>query len=114
MSRDDGNWAKPVKTLESMSDTVGVSVSPLNPLKSLLTTSESGGASDANLPADLLMLSERVEAMLSDGSLNPVKSLDVLSDRVDVKSSVSPMSEAAPLETMSARAKFTASALAPL
>src|SRR5437870_13901468 len=71
----------PVKTLAVTSDTAGVSVSPLNLLMILSTTSERGGASDRNLPADLLMPSERVEAMLSDVPLNPVKRPDALSDR---------------------------------
>jgi hypothetical protein len=61
----------PVKTLAVMSDTVGVSVSPLNPVKSLLTTSESGKASDANLPADLVILSDRLATRPSDIPLDP-------------------------------------------
>src|SRR5438309_1621970 len=64
----------PVKTLDVMSDTVGVSVSPLNPVKSLLTMSESVGASDRNFPADLLMLSVRL-ATLFDILVNHVKIL---------------------------------------
>src|SRR5438445_11870316 len=47
----------PVKTLDVMSDTAGVSVSPLNPVKNLFAVSESGGVSERNLPADLPMLS---------------------------------------------------------
>ena len=61
----------PVKTLAVTSDTAGVSVSPLNLLKILSTTSERGGASDRNLPADLLMLSDRLATGLSDIPLNP-------------------------------------------
>ena len=52
--------------------------------------------------------------MLSDVPLNPVKRPDALSDRVDVMSSVSPMSVVVPLETTSERVKLTASVLAPL
>src|SRR5438445_38747 len=61
----------PVKTLAVTSDTAGVSVSPLNLLMILSTTSERGGASDRNLPADLLMLSDRLATRLSDIPLNP-------------------------------------------
>src|SRR3989449_10563054 len=61
----------PVKTLAVTSEMAGVSVSPLNLLMILSTTSERGGASDRNLPADLLMLSDRLATRLSDIPLNP-------------------------------------------
>jgi len=73
-----------VKTLESASDTVGDSVSALNLVNNLSTTSERGGASERNFPADLLMLSETDEARFSGIILNPVKSLETASDTVEL------------------------------
>src|SRR5207249_6072060 len=69
---------------------------------------------EAKRPATLSMLSVMDEARFSDAPLNPVKRPDALSDRVDVMSSVSPMSIVVPLETTSERVKLTASVLAPL
>src|SRR3989442_8781562 len=80
--------------------------SVLNPVKTLLTTSEIGGASDRNLPADLLMLSV-IAARLSDSDfttplfttsdiadtelsampLAPLKALDEASDTVGLSAS---------------------------
>src|SRR5438128_6195080 len=48
---------KPVKTLESASDKVGVSINALNPVNNLSVTSERGGAYERNFAADFVMLS---------------------------------------------------------
>src|SRR5439155_5545185 len=70
-----------VAPLETMSEMVGDSASPLNPVKSLLAASERAGVSERNLPADLLMVSV-MPARLSDMLLNPVKTLLATSDIV--------------------------------
>src|SRR5438132_13684082 len=61
---------------------VGLSVSPLSPVKILLATSERGGASDRNFPADLLMLSKIDEARSSGIVLKPVNTLATKSETV--------------------------------
>src|SRR5712692_1733921 len=78
---------EPLKILESESEMVGLSVSPLNPVKILSMTSDGVGASDRNFPADLLMLSEINEVKSSDVALNPVKSLESASDTVGLSES---------------------------
>src|SRR2546426_12821837 len=61
----------PVKTLAVTSDTAGVSVSPLNLLMILSTTSERGGANDTRLNSNLLVMSDSVFSMLYNIPLNP-------------------------------------------
>src|SRR5437867_3191508 len=77
----------PVKNLTIVSDTVVLSVSPLNVPKSLLVVSEIGGASDRDFPTFLLTESAIAEARLSDVLRNPVKALITLSDTADTESS---------------------------
>ena len=72
----------PVKTLLATSDIVGDSANPLDPVKSLLTTSEGTTLSDENFPAPLLTVSDNAETRLSENPLNPVKALDTESDTV--------------------------------
>src|SRR5207249_10768034 len=73
---------KPVNTLATESEMMGLSVSPLSPVKILLATSERGGASERNFPADLLMLSEIDEARFSGIVLKPVNILATESETV--------------------------------
>src|SRR5712692_2630856 len=80
---------EPLKIPVSESEMVGLSVSPLNPVKILSMTSDGVGASDRNLPADLLMPSEIVD-----------------------RSSANPLNM--PWETMSEMAGFSVSPLNPL
>src|SRR5438093_1241132 len=56
------------------------SVSALKPVNNLSATSERGGASERNFPADLMMLSKIDEARSSDVALKPVKTLSRASD----------------------------------
>src|SRR3989442_2188206 len=74
----------PLKALDKASDTVGLSVSPLNPVKSLLAASEIEGASDTNFPAPLFITSD-IAARLSAVLLNPVNVLVTLSDIADTE-----------------------------
>src|SRR5437867_3396690 len=74
----------PLKTLATESATVGLSVSVLNPAKTLPTTSEGTTLSTANFPAPLLTESAIAEARFSSTPLNPVKSLDAISEMVGV------------------------------
>src|SRR5438132_9509483 len=74
----------PLKTLATESATVGLSVSVLNPAKSLPTTSEGATLSSANFPAPLLSESVIAEARFSGTPLNPVKTLDAISEMAGV------------------------------
>ena len=65
-----------------------VSDAVLNPAKSLSATSERGGVSDRNFPADLLMLSEMADVKSSERPLNPLKILDSASDTVGLSERV--------------------------
>src|SRR3989449_3231001 len=80
----------PAKTLATASDTVGVSVNPLNPVKSLPTASEIGGASAMALPSVLLIVAEIAPEMDSDALLDPAKTLDIASATVGL--SANPLS----------------------
>src|SRR5207245_2607402 len=74
----------PLKTLSTESATVGLSVSVLNPAKTLPTTSEGTRLTSGNFPAPLLSESAIAETRLSVSPLNPVKALATASEMVGV------------------------------
>src|SRR5438132_9929550 len=69
----------PLKTLATESATVGLSVSVLNPAKSLPATSEVEMTSDRELARPLFTASAIVDARFYDVLLNPVKAVDAAS-----------------------------------
>src|SRR5205823_13847381 len=73
-----------LKTLATESATVGLSVNVLNPAMTLPTTSEGTTLSSANFPAPLLTESVIAEARFSGTPLNPVKTLDAISEMAGV------------------------------
>src|SRR2546428_10123643 len=91
---------------------VGLSVSPLSPVKILLATSERGGASERNFPADLLMLSEIDEARSSGIALKPVNTLAMESETVGL--SVSALNPVKTLPRASDTVGVSVSALNPM
>src|SRR5439155_16476431 len=78
---------KPVKTLVSASDTVGLSRSERTPLKTLPTTSAGKRLSSETFPAPLLTVSVIAETRLSERALVPVKTLLATSDIVGLSAS---------------------------
>src|SRR2546422_7514526 len=91
---------------------MGLSVSPLSPVKILLATSERGGASERNFPADLLMLSKIDEARSSGIVLKPVNTLATKSETVGL--SLSTLNPVKTLPRASDIAGVSVSALNPV
>src|SRR3989449_6344901 len=99
----------PLKTLATESATVGLSVSVLNPAKTLPMTSEGTTLSGANLSTPLFTESAIAETRLSVSPLNPVKALDTASEMVGAS-----VSERTPVKSLASVSDTVGLSVSPL